>query len=82
MTSYSPRVSWFFQMVARFDEARFTQTLKTLPEDFEMEALAANIIRLSARVTRKHLWVNRGFVSAGAALVLFLLSGLAYIARL
>ncbi len=81
-TTYYSSVSWFFQMIARFDEARFKETLKTMPEDFEMEALAANIIRLSARVSRKHLWVNRGFVLGGAALVLFLLSSLAYVARL
>ncbi|HEX6367670.1 MAG TPA: Pycsar system effector family protein [Longimicrobium sp.] len=78
--SYKPDVLWFFQLVPRLDPTQFQARLLQVDEADEVSALAFQISALSANVTRKHRWVNAGFVLAGLSFVLFLAAGMSYLA--
>lgn len=68
-TRYPPEAMWFFQTISRLDEQRYTTEALRMTAETEARALANQSYLLSGRVLKKHLWVNRGFGFAAAALV-------------
>lgn len=78
-TTYSPRVLWFFQVVAELDDEKFLAALRSVDEAYETEALSSQIKILSENVRSKHTAVNIGFVLTAATLVVFFLAGVTYL---
>ncbi len=80
--TYTPQVMFFFQMLSQLHPMQLAQRLQSVGKNFEIEALANQLVPLSNNVSRKHIWVNRGFLLAGTTLILFLIAVVAYVARL
>ena len=78
--TYSPNVMLFFKTISWLDHDTFQQQLGTTDTAFHIKALASQTYLLSKRVYVKHVWVNAGFVLAGASLIFFLASGMIYLA--
>jgi hypothetical protein len=88
--TYKPEIAgWFgfigsIAMAAR-DEGVQAQHLmrdylQTIDDDAERTMLAAQVVALSHNVLRKHRWVDRGWLLAGAALLGLIVFGLTYAA--
>jgi len=77
---YSPNVMLFFKTITWLDHDAFQEQLGTTDTAFQIKALASQTYLLSKRVYVKHVWVNAGFVLAGASLIFFLASGVSYLA--
>lgn len=78
--AYSPNVMLFFKTISWLDHDTFQEQLEATDTAFHIKALASQIYLLSKRVYVKHIWVNAGFVLAGASLIFFLASGVSYLA--
>jgi len=78
---YSPNVMFFFKTICWLDHDRFQAQLEQVDEEFHIRAVGSQAYLLSKRVYRKHVMVNAGFVLAGASLILFLASGVSYLAH-
>jgi hypothetical protein len=70
--TYRPAVTFWFGTIARMDERIGTKMLQSADEAFELEALIEEIFLLARYVLTKHRWVNRGWIAAGASLLLLL----------
>lgn len=79
-SGYAPRLMWFFQFVAELESKRFCEALTKVNDIYEIEVMAYQIQTLAGNVRKKHRAVNLGFVSAAGTLILFLASGLSYLA--
>ena len=79
---YSPNVMFFFKTICWLDHDRFQAQLEQVDEEFHIRAVGSQAYLLSKRVYRKHVLVNAGFVLAGASLILFLASGVSYLAHI
>jgi hypothetical protein len=79
--TYRPNVMVFFWTICWLDHDKFQEQLGLTDEKFQIRALASQIYHLSKRVYVKHLWVNSGFVLAGASLIFFLAGGMTYLAK-
>jgi hypothetical protein len=64
------------------DKEVFASRVARVDASVEAHTLASNAIPLAEHVVKKHRLVNRGFASAGLALVLFLGVGVSYVVRL
>lgn len=78
---YSPNVMVFFKTISWLDHDKFQEQLGLTDEKFQIRALASQIYHLSKRVYVKHLWINSGFVLAGASFIFFLAGGMSYLAK-
>jgi hypothetical protein len=78
---YSPNVMLFFKTICWLDHDRFQEQLETTDTSFHIRAIGSQAYLLSKRVYRKHVLVNAGFVLAGTSLILFLASGISYLAH-
>jgi hypothetical protein len=78
---YPPQVMWFFQFVHELDPEAFTEKLLTINDEFAIRALGAQVVALSRTVTQKHKWVNVGFASASASLIIFVAAMISYVVR-
>ncbi len=78
---YVPQLMWFFQIVGCLDQARFRRTLEEFDASAEIKAMASQIHILGNNVRAKHRAVNAGFLLAATTLILFLASGLSYLAE-
>jgi hypothetical protein len=77
-----PETMYFFGHIAQLpDRKRFEARMARFQASDEIRALSSQIFLVSRNVLKKHVWVNRGFVLAGAALVFFLLTAVSYAAR-
>jgi hypothetical protein len=79
---YSPNVMLFFRTISWLDHDRFQEQLVSTDAAFHIRALASQSYLLSRRVYVKHMLVNAGFVLSGASFLLFLASGMSYLAGL
>lgn len=79
---HAPPVPWFFEHVGRVDPGRLAARLREVDAEAEIATLAQQIHVLSGNVSRKHRWVNRGFLLAGLSLALFLAAGVSYVLAL
>jgi hypothetical protein len=75
---YPTKALGFFQFIGHLQEVQYRERLKTLDHEKEMEILAFELIQVSKNVTKKHFWVDCGFISAGLSLFFFLLAGCIY----
>jgi hypothetical protein len=73
-SEYPADVMWFFQHLAALDSAKFRETLANVDHRFELNAMAAQLEKLSVNVRKKHIAVDLGFASAVATLLLFALA--------
>jgi hypothetical protein len=73
--SYRPEVLWYFGHLARLQPAAAAEQLRTADEQFEAEALSHNVVDLSAKVLRKHRWVNAGWAFTALALIALIAAG-------
>jgi hypothetical protein len=76
--TYPPQALGFFQLISRLPEDQFRERLKTVDHKDEMAILAFQIRGTSENVTKKHRWVNGGFLFAALSLILFLFAGVLY----
>ena len=72
-------VPWFFEHIRFTRHAEFTEQLGSVDMEGEVATLAQQIHVLSGTVSRKHAWVNRGFLLAGLSFALFLAAGISYV---
>jgi hypothetical protein len=79
---YPPSVTLFFETISWLDHDKFQEQLLTTDAAFQVRALASQAYLLSKRTYVKHMSVNAGFILAGASLILFLASGVSYLASL
>jgi hypothetical protein len=79
---YSPSVMLFFRTISWLDHDGFQEQLVSTDAAFHIRALASQSYLLSRRVYVKHMLVNAGFVLSGASFLLFLASGMSYLAGL
>ena len=77
---YRPAVTFWFGTIARLDPRVGQTMLQSADETFELVALTEEIFLLAPNVLEKHRWVNRGWVAAGASLLLLLAAAVSAIA--
>jgi hypothetical protein len=77
--TYTPAVSWFFQIIGALDEGEFKKRMGAVNPVFEVESLSSQIIKLSRNVRTKHRYVNYGFIFAGITLTLFAMSAASFV---
>jgi hypothetical protein len=77
--TYTPGVSWFFQIIGALDEGEFKKRMGAVNPVFEVESLSSQIIKLSRNVRTKHRYVNYGFIFAGITLTLFAVSAASFV---
>jgi hypothetical protein len=80
-TTYDPAVLWFFQLVEHLDESALEQRLRAFSPEDEIDALSDQIVQLARRVTRKHRWVNIGFIATATSLSCLLGTAVSYFVR-
>ncbi len=71
-TSYRPSALYWFGTIARMDPDKGQKMFQSADEAFELSAVTEDLFRLAEKVLAKHRWVNAGWVSAGASLLLLL----------
>jgi Pycsar effector protein len=81
LDTYGPEVMWFFGLVSALDRELFAARIQTVDASFQVRALAHQAHLLSRNVTRKHRWVNRGFLLVMMALISLLSTGISLIIR-
>ena len=81
-TTYDPAILWFFQLVQHLDESALERRLHAFSAQQEIDAMVDQVIQLSQRVTKKHLWVNVGFVATTVGLSCLLATAVSYAIRL
>lgn len=79
---YRAPVMLYFKTLNWLAHDDFQERLRTTDIAFHTDALASQAFLLSGRVYRKHMLVNAGFVFTGASFLLFLASGISYLAAL
>jgi hypothetical protein len=67
--TYGPEVLWYFGHIARLEGEAVVERLGRVGTGDEIRSLSYNVVELSARVLRKHRWVNAGWAFTGLALV-------------
>ena len=72
---------WFFQMINHLPPERLPDKLLQINNDFEIRALASQILALSKNVEREHRLVNWGFIFALSMLAFFLGAGVSFFIR-
>ena len=72
---------WFFEDIRRHDQERFIRALHRADQYMEVDAVGASIFVLASNVSRKHRWVNVGFLLVGVTLLLFLAAAVSYAIR-
>lgn len=78
---YRPAVTFWFGTVARFkDQKKGLDLLLKSNAEFELSALADEILLFAPNVLAKHQWVNRGWVAAGCALLFTVATATAVVA--
>lgn len=78
----SPGTMWFFGYIRCLKRKTLSEALSSVDDDYEREALAADLGKLSSNVWAKHKWVNRGFVWLVTSLFCFMLMSVSYFVRL
>jgi hypothetical protein len=73
---------WFFEDIRRLNQEKFQRALSTVDQAFEIEAIGTSVFILASNVSKKHMWVNVGFVLAGVTLLLFLGATVSYFVRI
>ncbi|GAA1955751.1 hypothetical protein GCM10009798_13740 [Nocardioides panacihumi] len=84
----TPQVAWWFGMIATLSTGRaaegaerakvMSDYLMTADDEFEVEALASQIVVLSQNTLGKHRWVDRGWLATVAGLIAIVLFGVFY----
>jgi hypothetical protein len=72
---------WFFEDIRRNDQKEFIRALHRVDQALEIDAVGHSAFILASNVSRKHRWVNVGFLLAGATLLLFLAAAVSYVIR-
>jgi hypothetical protein len=75
-------VMWYSQFVQRVGRDNFLRDSAKIGDREEQAALASQIFALSERLGRKYRWVFYGYVGAGAALLMLLLTVGSYLIRI
>ena len=78
-TTYSPHTSWFFQYVSALEINEFEQRVQSIDITFEIKALTYQTYILSENVSKKHHYVNRGFIFSAISLLFLLLSAISFV---
>lgn len=69
---YRPAALYWFGTIARVDRGIGLKMIQSADDAFGLSAVTENLFLLAERVLAKHRWVNMGWVSAGASLLLLL----------
>ena len=77
-----PETLYFFGMIAQLvDRKKFQVRLSEFSNADEIKALSSQIFLVSKNVSRKHKWVNIGFLFIALTLLFFLASAVSYVVR-
>ena len=68
---YQPAAHWF-GTIARANHDTGLKMLQSADQAFELSAVTEDLFLLASKVLAKHRWVNKGWVAAGASLLLLL----------
>lgn len=80
-SQYRPVVTFWFGTLARFkDKHEGLDLLLQSSSEFELSAIADEILLFAPNVLEKHQWVNRGWAAAGFALLFTLLAAISIVA--
>jgi hypothetical protein len=80
-SQYRPVVTFWFGTLARFrDKQEGLDLLLNSSGEFELSAIADEILLLAPNVLAKHQWANRGWAAAGCALLLTLAAAITTVA--
>ena len=78
---YRPAVTFWFGTLARFrNKQEGRGLLLNSSGEFELSAIADEILLFAPNVLAKHQWVNRGWAAAGGALLLTLAAAITIVA--
>jgi hypothetical protein len=75
--TYEPAATFWFGTLAKMDQEVGRMLFRSANATFEFDVLTHQIFLLAPNVLSKHRWVNRGWVSAAASLLLLLCSAIA-----
>ncbi len=81
MPSYESDAMWFFQKIACLSEDSFLSGILKLDKNVMIQVLAKESLELSENVSKKHFWVDLGFIFIVLTLILFLSAGISYLIR-
>lgn len=81
--TYSPAIAYWFGMIAILDPKKAVNYLMTAARtsEFEIEALASQIVALSSNVRDKHIWANRAWLLTSVSLITLFAMGASYLIR-
>lgn len=81
MPGYESDAMWFFQKIACLNEGSFLSGILNLDKNDMIRVLAKESLELSKNVSKKHFWINLGFIFIVLTLILFLSAGISYLTR-
>jgi hypothetical protein len=81
--TYVPAIAHWFGTIAVLDRQRAINYLKTAPRtsEFEIEALASEIVAFSHKVLAKHRWANWAWLLTSVSLIALFAMGASYLIR-
>jgi hypothetical protein len=81
--TYVPAIAYWFGTIAKLDPQRAVNYLKTASRtsEFEIEALASEIVAFSRNVLDKHRWANRAWLLTSVSLIALFAMGASYLVR-
>jgi hypothetical protein len=81
--TYVPAIAYWFGTIAKLDPQSAVSYLKTAPRtsEFEIDALANEIVAFSHNVLDKHRWANRAWLLSSVSLIALFATGASYLVR-
>ena len=81
--TYVPATAYWFGMIAVLNPRQAVNFLRTAPRtpEFEIDALANEIVALSSNVLAKHRWANRAWLLTAGSLIALFGMGASYLVR-
>jgi len=81
--TYVPAIAYWFGAIAKLNRQTAVNYLKTAPRmsEFEIEALANEIVAFSHNVLDKHRWANRAWLLTSVSLIALFAMAASYLVR-
>lgn len=74
LDKYRPVATFWFGTLAQMPKETGEEMLRKATLEFQLEATCQEILLLSGNVLNKHRWANRGWLSAGLALIMVVMA--------
>lgn len=81
--TYVPAIAYWFETIAKLNRQKAINYLMTAPRksEFEIEALANEVVAFSHNVLDKHRWANRAWLLTSVSLIALFAMGASYLLR-